>query len=474
MRINNSLNKLFLLWIFILYTYVSKAQFLKELTLSETEFISVITKFHPVIQQSDIAMNIAKSNLLISRGAFDPNFNYSIDKKTFDGRNYFNYINPEINIPTWYGVELKAGMEDNIGFNTNPELTKGISSYIGIKVPLAKNLLLDNRRASLQQAKLFVGLSKIEKNIIINNLFNEALIAYWNWVKEWNNLKVINQIIDVNEKRLQNVRIILQQGDIPALDTVEALSQLQNFVLQKQDIELSLVKSTYELSNFLWLNNKVPFDLNSQIIPAEDLRTSILTKKEVPALNDLITNTLTNHPKLTAFEYKLQVLDIDKKLSFQSLLPSVYLKANILNEGYYAWQGLSSSLIENNYKFGLDIKIPLRLSEGRGKYKAAQLKINNTELEFQQIKLEIENKVKASFKEVIILKNQIEIAQKNIENYKRLFKGEETKFNIGESNLFILNIRENKLLDFQLKLIDLQTKYLKATVNLIGATGQLK
>lgn len=90
------------------------------------------------------------------------------------------------------------------------------------------------------------------------------------------------------------------------------------------------------------------------------------------------------------------------------------------------------------------------------------------------MKLEIENKVKASYKEVIILKNQIEVARQNIENYKRLFKGEEIKFNIGESNLFILNIRENKMLDFQLKIIDLQTKYLIATVNLIGATGQLR
>lgn len=474
MRTYKCLIKIFLLCFILIIVQFTKAQTTNEFTLSEAEFISIITKFHPIIQQSNVAIEIAKSNLLSSRGAFDPNFNYSIDKKTFDGKNYYNYINPEIQIPTWYGVELKAGMEDNIGLNTNPEITKGVSSYLGIKVPLGKNLLLDNRRAALQQAKLFLGLSKVEKNLTINDLFTKALAAYWNWVREYNKLKIINQIIDVNEKRLQNVRIIFQQGDIPALDTIEALSQLQNFVLQKQDIELNLVKSIYELSNFLWLNNKAPFDLTSQVIPAEELMISIKNKIETPALNDILITTLTNHPKLNAFDYKLHVLSIDKKLSFQSLLPIVDIKANILNEGYYAWKGLSSSLIENNYKFGLDIKIPLRLSEGRGKYKAAQLKINDTELELQQMKLEIENKVKASYKEVIILKNQIEVARQNIENYKRLFKGEEIKFNIGESNLFILNIRENKMLDFQLKIIDLQTKYLIATVNLIGATGQLR
>lgn len=57
------------------------------------------------------------------------------------------------------------------------------------------------------------------------------------------------------------------------------------------------------------------------------------------------------------------------------------------------------------------------------------------------MKLEIENKVKASYKEVIILKNQIEVARQNIENYKRLFKGEEIRFNIGESNLFSVLLR---------------------------------
>lgn len=466
--------KLFLLFAFMLGSQILLSQPQKEYPLSEAEFVSIITKFHPVIKQSEVAIQIAKSNLLTTRGLFDPSFNYSMDQKTFDGKNYYHYLNPELKIPTWYGIEINAGMEDNVGNNTNPEITKGVSSYLGIKIPLAKNLLIDNRRAALQQAKIYVTLSKVEQNILINNLFQEALNSYWKWVGAYNQLQILNQIIAVNEQRLQNVKLIYEQGSIAAIDTIEVVSQLQNFILQKNDIEILLVKSLYDIANYLWLNNNTQFNLINNLIPSEGLTDLVKKKTDIPPLIDFVNTTLNSHPKLEAFNLKLQTLDINKRLSFQSILPTFDVKANILNQGYYAWKGLSSSLIENNYKFGIDIKIPLRLSEGRGKYKAAQFKIKDTELELQQTILELENKVKSSYASTILYKKQIEIAQQNIENYKKLFKAEEVKFTIGESNLFFLNIRENKFLESQIKLIEIQTKYLTAFANLIWATGQLK
>ncbi len=62
-------------------------------------------------------------------------------------------------------------------------------------------------------------------------------------------------------------------------------------------------------------------------------------------------------------------LEVARKLKFQNLLPYVSLKANILNEDYYALKNLSTNFIQNNYKWGIDFKIPLFLREARGDYK---------------------------------------------------------------------------------------------------------
>lgn len=442
--------------------------------LSELEFITILRKFHPIIKQADLGIEQAKSNLLASRAAFDPVFNYHLDRKTFDGRNYFTYINPELRMPTWYGIELKAGMEDNTGNNFNQEVTIGVSSYLGVKVPLARNLLFDERRAVLGQAKLFVNLSKIERDLLINDLYYNAIATYWNWVMEFNTLKVLDSVVAINEQRFRLLKLSWQQGDIPAIDTIEAQAQLQNFIIQQQDILYKFIAAGYTLSNYLWLDNSVPFEMNNQVFPSGQLNQKEATNNEIQPLVEMIAIVSSSHPKLKQFQNKLQILDIDRKLNFQSLLPKFDLKANLLNNEYFAWKGINAQLLENNYKFGVDVQIPLRFSEGRGKFRATQFKIQDTEYGQIQERLALINELKSRYQQVLILQKQITWANSNFENYSRLFKGELTRFSVGESSLFLLNMRENKMLESRIQLIEIQTRYLQSRAGLIWAAGQYK
>jgi outer membrane protein TolC len=59
-----------------------------------------------------------------------------------------------------------------------------------------------------------------------------------------------------------------------------------------------------------------------------------------------------------------------------------------------------------------------------------------------------------------------------INNYKILVNGEVEKFNNGESSLFLVNSRENKLLESESKLIELQYKYSKIRATLLWAAGK--
>jgi len=74
----------------------------KEDILTQQEFIDIVIKYHPIAKQADINIEKAKADILIARGGFDPNATASITQKTFDGIEYYNSVNPEIRIPTWY------------------------------------------------------------------------------------------------------------------------------------------------------------------------------------------------------------------------------------------------------------------------------------------------------------------------------------------------------------------------------------
>ena len=124
-------------------------------TLSISNALELINQYHPIAKQANLKVDMSNAALLSSRGAFDPAFYVNNERKTFDGKNYFYYSNPELKIPTWFGVEVKAGVENNYGDKISEETTLGKSSYIGVSVPLLKDLLIDKRRSDLAQSTDF-------------------------------------------------------------------------------------------------------------------------------------------------------------------------------------------------------------------------------------------------------------------------------------------------------------------------------
>ena len=118
--------------------------------------------------------------------------------------------------------------------------------------------------------------------------------------------------------------------------------------------------------------------------------------------------------------------------------------------------------------------MPLRLSEGRGAYKIAKLKIIETNYALGLQQQEIENKIRYYYNELSGLQKQITIYEQAYINYQTLFRGEDTRFKAGESTLFLLNTRENKVLEALQKLTELKAKFYKTQVALQWAAGQLR
>ena len=444
-------------------------------TLSPEDFINIVKQFHPVIKQANINIEKAKAGITVARSGFDPLVYLNTEQKTFDGKNYYSYVNPELKIPTWYGIEVKAGLENNGGQFLNSEASTGQNSYIGLSVPLAKNLLMDKRRAVLLQAKILKEQTAAERQNTINDLLYDAYNSYWNWVKEFQAYDVISNTVKVNEARFELVKIAYRQGDRPAIDTVEALTQLQNFQYLQIESLVKLKNALVELSNFLWLANNSYYDLGSDVVPEDKWNKQAVDVLPLPVLEELLYNAKLTHPKLKMYNFKLQILEVDRKLKFQSLLPTINVKANLLNKGYDMFNGIGKTgFYEKNNKFGLDVGLPLRLSEGRGGYKAAKLKIQETNIEVSMQQQAIENKIKTYYNELTGLQQQVKIYEAAYKNYQTLFRGEDTRFRAGESSLFVLNSRENKQLEAQQKLLELKTKFYKTWQAVLWAAGQLR
>jgi outer membrane protein TolC len=239
----------------------------QEKVLSLENTLDIIRKYHPVAKQSVLLVDMAEANLQASRGAFDPSFYTRNERKTFDGKNYYNYSNPELKIPTWFGINVKAGLENNQGDKINPEITPNRSTYVGVSFPVLKGLLLDQRRAVLQQSKLMVQKSKQEQLLMINDLLFDAADVYWNWVSAYQVYNILTSTVQFNEKRFEFVKLAYLSGDRAAIDTTEALSQLQAIQTIQSQAWAELQKQRLYLSNFMWNEAGSPYELMPEVSP---------------------------------------------------------------------------------------------------------------------------------------------------------------------------------------------------------------
>jgi outer membrane protein TolC len=444
------------------------------LQLNAEQVLEIVRKFHPVARQTTLNIEQSRADLLIAKGAFDPVIGAYVAKKTFNGTNYYHQTSPQLSIPTWFGIEVNTGLENLTGNRLDPTMTAGKSSYIGVTIPLAKDLMMDKRRAFLKQARIFNSMALTEQRAVINDLLMDAMDTYWQWVRSYQTFKIVEANVAVNRQRFQFVRSAYLNGERPAIDTVEAMTQLQSFQYQQNEKWLAFQNSGLELSAFLWTKNTEPYMLPYTVVPQDGWENEININAFNTDLNGLLTLASQNHPEIQLYHSKLEVLDIEKRLKFQLLLPKADFTYNYLSKGYGIVNSESvAPFFDNNYRYGFKFGLPLRLSEGRGEYRKAKLKIETTNLDLDQKRVTIQLKVRSYYNELTNLKSQIALQSSNYLNYQQLVRAEGILFQNGESSLFLVNTRENKALEAQEKLVELKTKYYKTLYALQWSAGIL-
>lgn len=439
--------------------------------LGPEEFAALVRKFHPVAKQASIQIDRAKAELLATKGNFDPLLDWDATKKTFDGKNYYDYSNPELILPLRLPLDIKTGLENNSGDYAASELSKGQTSYLGAEMSLGKGFLIDKRRAALRQARLMVGQSEQERKAALNNLLFDAFVDYWAWAGAFQQFALYNRFVQLANNRLRLVRLGFVNGDRSEMDTVEAFTQVQNFELQRLDAGFRLANARLQVSNYLWSDNGLPRSLPQLSIP-DTVAFHVRTAAAEP--DAIVAKATAANPVLKAYEWKIKGLETEKRLKFQNLLPYFTVKGNLLSKGYYAPKDFSANYYSNNYKWGIALKMPLLLREGRGDYRKATLKLQEASLELANKKWQTENKVRSYHAENTALGNQVSVALRMYANYNLLLRNEELKFEQGESSLFLVNSRETKVLEAAIKLVELNVKYQKAKYAVDWAAGLLE
>ncbi|MBO6879778.1 TolC family protein [Winogradskyella sp.] len=430
------------------------------------EYLGYVKKFHPIVKQAELVIDESQAKLMKSRGAFDPKLEVDYDRKKFKNTEYFDRLNGMFKIPTWFGVELKATFEENTGDFLNPQAfvpEDGLYSA-GVSVPLGQGLLINNRMAALKQAKLFREQAKADRDIYVNKILYEASLVYFKWLQAYNELQLFENFLVNAQQRYQGVLKGVEVGENAEIDATEARIAVNNRKLSLEQSRVKLMKTALELSNFLWLENNVPVELQPNVVPDVDTEPIVDATFNIARLRSEET-IIESHPKMVSLDYKLQSLEVDTRLKANKLLPRIDVQYNFITETPEVARTFNTA----DYKGGFNISFPLFLRKERGDLKLARIKQNDTEFEIDATRINLKNKINALKQELQSYVVQNEITQQMVSDYQRMLQAEERKFQLGESSLFLVNSRESKLIDGQLKAIEIQNKFFSTKAKLFNS-----
>ncbi|WP_333862183.1 TolC family protein [Sphingobacterium sp.] len=444
----------------------------KTFTLEDME--ELLMANHPIVKQAALLSETAKAQVTQALGKFDPAVSASFKNKHFGNTDYYSQWNSELKIPLWLaGADLKIAYDRNVGDYTNPQSrtnNAGLSA-VGLSIPLGQGLIIDSRRNTLRQAKAMINYLEGEKIKQINAIWFQALSDYWNWYFAYQQYQLLQEGVKLADQRFKAISEQTMLGDKPTIDSIEALVVVKERKIELSKYAVELKNARIVLSNHLWNDQQFPVELPEYAIPEKIERAISLPDNKV--ISALLDSAKIAHPEMIKLASKSQQLMFEERYRKEMLKPKFTVSGTLISSR----RGLNEVVPPQydfnwrNYKLGFEFGFPLFIRAERGKLR--EVRIKQDQLRFEQVVAErnIYNDIIKKYNDLNAYSQQIDLQSVNVSNQEFLLKGELNKFELGESTLFVINSRENKLIEMRIKQEKLLTDYRKALAELYYKAG---
>lgn len=447
------MNRLLIFGILCLIQLRGWAQLDSTRQLALEEFYELVRTHHPMAKQAQLIIQRGDAVVSQARGAFDPKLISEFQTKQFEGKGYYDVWDSYVKVPTVLNVDLKAGYERNSGQYLNPEHNVPSDGlyYAGISVPIGQGLIHNQRNIDLKKGMAEQKNLVSQAHAVYNNLLLDANYVYWNWFESFQKMRVAEASLELMSERYEGIRAAVVNGDKAAIDSVEALIQVQSWRNELKKSKLEYQNAGLQMENFVWDSTRI----------FESHPDTIWQRQDVLVVDEYVNFAVSNHPDLNAMQADLLALELDKKLAAENIKPVLNLNYNFLMATNGSTE-TSMAGLSNNYKGGFEFSFPLLIRKERAKLKQAKIKLDEGSLKLTSKSRAVTNKVFQSYGKIIVLLEMLEEQRLIVENYQRLLEGERTKFDNGESSVFLVNSRENKKIAAELKLVHLEADYGRA------------
>lgn len=434
----------------------------------------------PTLIASERERDAANAELLAAEGGFDPTLRARANLYPLG---YYRYgtVDAVVEQPTpLWGTSLfvgyrigaplvqgSAGIPDYYG---GQQTNSAGEIRAGVAIPLLRNGPIDRRRANVQVRTQGTRIAEADLERARIDATRGATTRYWEWVAAGQKLEIARDLLRVARERNDGLRVRATSGDLAQYEVLDntrsVLSRESSVVsatqgLQRAAIELSLFYRDREGQTILATEAMLP-----QNIPGPDAVFTLAAGD--PARE---AEALRNRPEMRRFDAQLAQARTELEVANNQMLPQVDLVAQV-SQDFGSSFSMSDTRYRTEVSAGVTIEVPIVMRQQFGRRNAAQANVARLDAQRMFLRDRIAADVRDAAAALRAALERTQLTEREVQVARQVEQAERERFRQGDSNIFLVNQREQARAEAEVRRVDAITDWLRARAAFRAAMGE--
>lgn len=432
------------------------------------EVLRSVETSYPLLRAAELDRDIADGDLLAAQGGFDATWKTRASSTPLG---YYNYhrVDSVVEVPTTlWGSTFFGGYRIGRGdfpsyYGSYETLSKG-EFRAGVSVPVVRNGPTDRRRATIARAEAGQIIADKSVDQARLDLARTATTRYWDWVAAGRRLATVKKLLATAVERDAGLAARVQRGDLPAIERVDNQRTILSRQSQLVTAERQLQQAGFELALYLRGADGSPVQPSPDRLPEGLPEPTALAGNEA----DLIAAALAKRPEMARFEAQRRQLQAEVAYAKNQRLPAVDLQiVGSRDFGADAVYARRPTVLEASVL----IDIPLQNRAATGRADAATAQLARLEAQARFARDRITTDVRDARSAIETARQRVDVARREVSLAVELERAERSRFELGDSTLLVVNLREQATADAALREIDALLDYQRAAASRRAAQG---
>ncbi len=358
------------------------------------------------------------------------------------------------------------------GSNVSPDSIAFPSNLnAAVTIPLLQGAGYDATLGPIAVAAYDERLAVLDLRVLLSRLLASSETVYWQLARSWRAVELQQRTLDEARRLVTDVEKLAAAGIVPAVQRYRADLTVNQRQAELLDADLTLRRDMRSVK-IIMNRDDVPLDRHVVVKPQASLTLTAYTFDRA----GLATMAFDNRTELVQAEYELRKDERRIRMARNALLPELDVRGSV---GLLGIGTSSSSAIDSMFtgefppawKIGLHLRMSLENRLATAGYQAAVIGRLQTLAKRREVRMMVAQEVydaidrlEIGWAQVVATRKAESDARRNLEAQRRLLQA-------GTTTVYEVSLAITDLGNAGIEVIDAETAYQVALIELAEATG---